>query len=158
MFDGFFLQTSHDFLHNKRLLGFLLLIPVTRESKLLQTVGSHVVDQLHSPLRPIRGRPFNSWGGGGWFWKKISCKRLSEEKNCTQHKCNGKKYSCAAVRKKKMLQSYFIIPGVFKKSLQNCNHSLPLLTLNSGFDDAAKLLLHMCNALLAYHKQYYKWR
>ena len=27
-------------------------------------------------------------GGGGWFWKKISCKRLSEEKNCMQHKCN----------------------------------------------------------------------
>ena len=25
--------------------------------------------------------------GGGWFWKKISCKRLSEEKNCMQHKC-----------------------------------------------------------------------
>ena len=74
-----------------------------------------------------------------------------------QHKCNRKKNSCAAVRKKeKVLQSYFIISGVFKKSQQNCNHSLPLLTLNSGFDDAAKLLLHMCNALLAYHKQYYK--
>ena len=69
------------------------------------------------------------------------------------------KKSCAAVRKKKkMLQSYFIIPAVFKKSQQNCKHSLPLLTLNSGFDDAAKLLLHMCNALLAYRKQYYKWR
>ena len=27
MFDGFFPQTSHDVLHNKRLLGFLLLIP-----------------------------------------------------------------------------------------------------------------------------------
>ena len=53
MFDGFFPQTSHDFLYNKRLLGFLLLIPVTRESKLLQTIGSHVVDQLHSPLRLI---------------------------------------------------------------------------------------------------------
>ena len=53
----------------------------------------------------------------------------------------------------------FIIPGVFKKSQQYCNHSLPLLTLNSGFDDATKLFLHMCNALLvAYHKQYYKWR
>ena len=44
MFDGFFPQTSHDHLYNKRLLGFLLLIPITRESKLLQTVGSHVVD------------------------------------------------------------------------------------------------------------------
>ena len=42
---------------------------------------------------PIRGQPFNSWGGGGgggWFWKKISCKPLSEEKNCMQHKCNRK--------------------------------------------------------------------
>ena len=64
MFNGFFPQTSQDFLYNKRLLGFLLLIPVTRESKLLQTIGSHVVDQLHSPLRPIssprlyQGNPF----------------------------------------------------------------------------------------------------
>ena len=97
-------------------------------------------------------------GVGGWFWKKISCKRLSEEKNCMQHKCNRKKFLRCCKKEKKMLQSYFIIPGVFKKSQQNCNHSFPLLTLNSGFDDAAKLLLHMCNALLAYHKQYYKWR
>ena len=57
MFDGFFPQTLHDFLYNKRLLGFLLLIPVTREIKLLQTIGTHVVDQLHSPLRPIRSQP-----------------------------------------------------------------------------------------------------
>ena len=56
MFVGFFPQTSHDFLYNKRLLGFLLLIPVTRESKLLQTIGSHGVDH-HSPLRPIRSQP-----------------------------------------------------------------------------------------------------
>ena len=53
MLDGLFTQTSHDFLYDKRLLGFLLLIPVTRESKLLQTIGRHVEDQLHSPLRPI---------------------------------------------------------------------------------------------------------
>ena len=64
MFDGFFPQTSHDFLYNKRLLGFFLLIPVTRGSKLLQTVGSHLVAQLQSPLRPIsspqlyQGNPF----------------------------------------------------------------------------------------------------
>ena len=42
----------------------------------------------------VRGRQFNSWGGGegrgGWFWKKISCKRLTEEKNWMQHKCNRK--------------------------------------------------------------------
>ena len=30
-------------------------------------------------------------GGGGWFWKKSSCKRLSEENNCMQHKCNRKR-------------------------------------------------------------------
>ena len=35
MFDGFF--PSHGVLYDKRLLGLLLLIPVTRESKLLQT-------------------------------------------------------------------------------------------------------------------------
>ena len=47
-------------------------------------------------------------GGGGWFWKKISCKRLSEEKNCMQHKCNrklmgkkGKKYPAHHISRKK---------------------------------------------------------
>ena len=50
MFDGFLPQTSHDFLHNDRFLGFLLLIPSSLEIKLLQTIGSHVADQLHSPL------------------------------------------------------------------------------------------------------------
>ena len=80
--------------------------------------------------------------------KKIACSTNVIEKS-----------SGAAVRKKKkMLQSHFIIPRGFTKSQQNCNHSLPLLPLNSGFDDAAKLLLHMCNALLAYHKQCYKWK
>ena len=29
-------------------------------------------------------------GGGRWFLKKNSCKRLSEEKNCMQHKCSRK--------------------------------------------------------------------
>ena len=36
-----------------KIAGFLLLIPSTRESQLLQTIGSHVADQLNSPLRPI---------------------------------------------------------------------------------------------------------
>ena len=64
MFNGFFPQTSHDFLYNKILLGFLLLIPGTRESKLLQKIGSHFANKLHLPLRPIcsprlyRGNPF----------------------------------------------------------------------------------------------------
>ena len=50
------------------------------------------------------------WGGGGrcgWFWKKISFKRLSEEKNCMQHKCNrkligkkGKKYPAHQITRK----------------------------------------------------------
>ena len=43
----------------------------------------------------VRGRQFNSWGRGegrgGWFWKKISCKRLTEEENWMQHKCNYRK-------------------------------------------------------------------
>ena len=39
----------------------------------------------------VRGQPFNSCGEGGWvILEKISCKRLSEEKNCMQHKCNRK--------------------------------------------------------------------
>ena len=60
---GVFPQTLHDFLYNKRLLGSLLLIPVTRESKLLQAIGSHVVDQLHSPLRHNFSSPGLYQGG-----------------------------------------------------------------------------------------------
>ena len=94
----------------------------------------------------------------GDFEKKISCKRLSEEKIACSTNVIEKKFLRCCKKEKKMFQRYFIIPGVFKKSRQNCNRSLPLLTLNSGLDDAAKLFLHMCNALLAYHKEYYKWR
>ena len=94
----------------------------------------------------------------GDFEKKFPASACRRKKNCMQRKCNRKKILRCCKKEKKMLQSYFIIPAVFKKSQQNCKHSLPLLTLNSGFDDAAKLLLHMCNALLAYHKQCYKWK
>ena len=94
----------------------------------------------------------------GDFEKKFPASACRRKKNCTQRKCNRKKILRCCKKEKKMLQSYFIIPAVFKKSQQNCKPSLPLLTLNSGFDDAAKLLLHMCDALLAYRKQYYKWR
>ena len=48
-----------------------------------------------------------------------------------------------------MLQSYFIIPGGFTKSQQNCNHSLPLLPLNSGFDDAAKLFASYVQCIIS---------
>ena len=46
----------------------------------------------------------------GDFEKKISCKRLSEEKNCMQHKCmrklmgkKGKKYPAHQIARKKIL-------------------------------------------------------
>ena len=51
--------------------------------------------------------------GGGGLWlilKKISCKRLSEEKNCVQHKSNrklmgkkGKKYPAHQIARKKKI-------------------------------------------------------
>ena len=63
------------------------------------------------------------------------------------------KNSCTAVRKEKNVAKLFHHSGGLNESQQNCNHSLPLLPLNSGFGDAAELLLYMCNALLAYHKQ-----
>ena len=88
----------------------------------------------------------------GDFEKKISCKRLSEEKIAWRANVIEKN-SCTAVRKKKNVAKLFHHSGGLYKSQQNCNHSLPLLPLNSGFGDAAELLLHMCNALLAYHKQ-----
>ena len=104
----------------------------------------------------MRGR-----GGGvgvGDFEKKFLRALVGRKKIACSTNVIEKSSGAAVRKKKKMLQSHFIIPRGFTKSQQNCNHSLPLLPLNSGFDDAAKLLLHMCNALLAYHKQYYKWR
>ena len=50
--------------------------------------------------------------GGVGDLKKISCKRLSEEKNCMQHKCNrklmekkGKKYPTHQIARKKFLMT-----------------------------------------------------
>ena len=74
--------------------------------------------------------------------KKIACSTNVIEKNY-----------CTAVRKKKnVVKLFHHSGGGFTKSEQNCNHSFPLLPLNSGFGDAAELL-HMCDASLAYHKQ-----
>ena len=97
----------------------------------------------------------------GDFQKKFPASACRKTKIACSTDVIEKKFLRCSKKEKKVLQSYFIIPafpGVFKISQQNCNHSFPLLNLNSGFDDAGKLLLHMCNALLAYHKQYYKWR
>ena len=43
----------------------------------------------------------------GDFEKKISCKRLLEEKNCMQHKMKKKKNSCTAASKKKNVAKLF---------------------------------------------------
>ena len=82
------------------------------------------------------------------FEKKIPASACRKKKIASSINVIEKNSCAAARKKKKMLQSYFIIPGDFTKSPQNCDHSLPLLLLNSGFDDVAKSLLHMCNALL----------
>ena len=37
----------------QKIAGFSPSDPGTQECKLLQTIGSHVADQLHSPLHPI---------------------------------------------------------------------------------------------------------
>ena len=45
----------------------------------------------------LRGRPFNFWGGGGgWFWKKISCKAILNKKNTCTNKLGGK-ISCPCI-------------------------------------------------------------
>ena len=54
--------------------------------------------------------------------KKIACSTNVIEKN-----------SCTAVRKKKNVAKLFHHSGGLYKSQQNCNHSLPLLCLTSGF-------------------------
>ena len=68
MFDGFFPQASHEVVYKKILMGFLPLIPIKREStnalaSRLQTIESHVADQLHSPVRPrlYRGNHFSTF-------------------------------------------------------------------------------------------------
>ena len=94
----------------------LLICKYTSDSRL-----GHNTAYLHTTLR---GRPFNSWGGGGWFRKKISCKPLSEEKNCMQHKWNIKKIlALLQARKKKCCKAISSFQGDFTKSQQNCNHS-----------------------------------
>ena len=64
MFDGFFSSNLTQLPVQQKIAGFPSSDSVTRGSNLLQTIGSHVVDQLHSPLRPIssqrlyHGNPF----------------------------------------------------------------------------------------------------
>ena len=68
---------------------------------------------------------FTLEGLGGWWviLKKISCKRLSEEKNCMQHKCNrklmgkkGKKYPAHQIARKK-----FLMPEIAHPTPQELN-------------------------------------
>ena len=73
-----------------------------------------------------------------------------------QHKCNRKKFLRCCKEEKKCCKAISSFRGALQNRSQTARHSLLLLPLNSGFDDAAKII-HMCNALLAYHKQYYKW-
>ena len=54
-------------------------------------------------------------GGGGWFCKNISCKRLLEEKNCMQHKWNGKKFLHCCKQEKKCRQAISsFLGGLYK--------------------------------------------
>ena len=83
--------------------------------------------------------------------KKNFLQALVGRKHCMQNKCNGNKfYHC--FKKEKNVAKLFHHSGGLYKSQQNCNHSTPLLPLNSGFGDAAEVLLRIC-ALLPYHKQ-----
>ena len=50
--------------------------------------------------------------GGGGFWKKISCKRLLEEKNCMQHKWHRKKFLHRCKQEKKCCKA--ISSGLYK--------------------------------------------
>ena len=83
-------DSAKDYLRQERLTRF-------------RNFASIVTWRHTSPLAPatsylLRGRPFNN----------SSCKRLSEEKNCMQHKCNrklmgkkGKKYPAHQIARKK---------------------------------------------------------
>ena len=71
--------------------------------------------------------------------KKNFLQSLVGRKNCMRTNVIEKN-SCTAVRKKNNVAKLFHHSGGLYKSQQNCNHSLPLLPLNSGFGDAAELL------------------
>ena len=53
--------------------------------------------------------------GVGWFWKKFSCWRLLEEKNCMQHKWNRKKFLHCCKQEKKCCKAI----SSFLGALQN---------------------------------------
>ena len=75
----------------------------------------------------------------GLFRKNICCKRLSEEKNCMQHKWNRKKNSCTAASKKKdMVAKLFHHSRVALQNSIKTVTILPLLPLNSAFGDASE--------------------
>ena len=48
------------------------------------------VHMLKNPSKGADHSTLEGGRGGGWFCKNISCKRLSEGKNCMQHKRNRK--------------------------------------------------------------------
>ena len=89
----------------------------------------------------------------GDFEKKNSCKRLSEVKNCMQHKSNRKKFVHCCKKEKNVAKQFHHSGGLYKIPAKLQPFSYLATALNSGFGDAAELLLYMCNALLAYHKQ-----
>ena len=88
----------------------------------------------------------------GDFEKKISCKPLSEEKNCMQYKCNREKFLHCCKKEKKCCKAISSFWGALQIKLQPFS-SLAPFELWIIFGDAAELLLYMGNELLAYHKQ-----
>jgi len=61
---------------------------------------------------------------------------------------NGiKKFLECCKKRKKMLQSYFIIQRAFNKIPAKLQPVFPCSLLNSGFGNAAELLLHISNVL-----------
>ena len=81
-------------------------------------------------------------GGCGWFRKNISCKPLSEEKNCMQHKWNRKKILALLQARKKNVAKLF---HHSRGTLQNPSKTatiLPLLPLNSGVGYASECAMH----------------
>ena len=81
-------------------------------------------------------------GGGGWFRKKNSCKPLSEEKNCMQHKWNRKKIlALLQARKKNVAKLFHHSRGTLQNPSQTAT-ILPLLPLNSGVGYASECAMH----------------
>ena len=93
-------------------------LPVT---PLYMLTSELTVHMLKNPAKGADHSTLEGGEGGGWFCKNISCKRLSEGKNCMQHKRNRK---LMGKKREKRYPAHHIARK--KKFLMTRNHPIEL--------------------------------